>query len=162
MKSTIAIYNSHRTALDAVEVLKNRNYSVNQLSLIGQVKTVDDNKRIESVKMQKNESVSIGAALSTTLKVLSGAAVFAVPEFGYFFGAGAVKKVLAGFIIGLVGGEIVLILTAIGIKKDKVVKYSEHLNEGKFLLIAQGNEEEVENAKKILCNCGKYLELCVH
>jgi len=81
---------------------------------------------------------------------------------GFIFGAGAVVGALAGFDLGLVGGGIISILTAIGIKKDKVVKYSKHINEGNFLVIAQGNEAEVEKAKSILCNCGKYLELCIH
>lgn len=162
MKSTVGIYDLHKTALDAVEVLKIKGFPVNQLSLIGQAKIVNDNIRIKSKEPLKNAGVSIGVVLGTTLGVLSGAGLFAIPGLGFIFGAGAVVGALAGFDIGLIGGGIVSILTAIGIKKDKVIKYSEHLNEGKFIVIAQGNEAEVKKAKSILCKCGKHLELCIH
>lgn len=162
MKSTVGIYDSHETAINAVEVLKNKGFPVNQLSLMGQAKIVDDHMRVKSNEPIKNAGVSVGIILGSTLGILSGAGVFAIPGLGFIFGAGAVVGALAGFDIGLVGGGIVSILTTIGIKKDKVVKYSEHLNEGKFLVIAQGNEKEVEEAKRILCDCGKHLELCTY
>ncbi|MFA6923692.1 MAG: hypothetical protein WC223_05500 [Bacteroidales bacterium] len=162
MKSTVGVYDSHDTALDAIEVLKDRGYPINQLSLMGQASIVDDNMRIQSREPLKNAGVGAGVVLGSTLGVLSGAGVFAIPGLGFIFGAGAVVGALAGFDVGLIGGGIVSILTTLGIKKDKVIKYNEHLNEGKFLVIAQGNEEEVEKAKSILCDCGKHLELCIN
>jgi hypothetical protein len=160
MKLTVGIYDNHKLALEAIEVLKNKGFPVNQLSLIGQAKIIDDNIRVISNEPLKNAGIGIGVVLGTTLGVLSGVSVFAIPGFGFIYGAGAIIGAIAGFDVGLVGGGIVSLLTTIGIKKDKVVKYSEHLNEGKYLVIAQGDEEEVKKAKILLSECGKHLELC--
>jgi uncharacterized membrane protein len=162
VKSTVAIYNTHWTALHAVEVLKNKDYPVDQLSILGMAKIVDDLKKKKSKKQSKNTGMSAGIILGSTLGVLPGAGIFAVPGFGYIFGAGAVKKELADYVIGFAGQEIDSILTTVGIKKETVVKYSDHLKKGEFLVIAQGYEEEVENAMNILCNSGNHLELCIH
>ena len=162
MKSTVAIYDSHWTALYAVEMLKNKDYPVNQLSIMGMAKTAKDPKQVTSKKQLKNTSTSIGIVLGSTLGVLPGAGIFAVPGLGFIFGAGAIKKELAGYIVGLNGEGIVPILKTIGIKNDTIHRYITHIKEGKFLVIAQGHEEEVENAMNILSNSGNHLELTVY
>jgi len=160
MKSTVAIYDSHWTSLDAVEMLKSKSYPVNQLSIIGQAKIVDDHVKQKSKVTSKNTGG--GLILGSTLGVLPGAGIFAVPGFGYIFGAGAVKKELTGYVIGLIGDGIVSILEKIGIKEDKVNKYRKYLNEGNFLVIAQGSEEEIEKAKDILSRGGKNIEVSIN
>jgi uncharacterized membrane protein len=161
MESTVGIYESHKTALDAIEVLKNKGFPVKQLSLIGEAIIIDDQMHIKSNDSIKNAGVSAGVVLGTTIGVLSGVGIFAIPGLGFIFGAGAVVGALAGFDIGLVGGGIVSLLTLLGLKKDNVIKYKEHLDKGNFLVIAQGNEKEVEKANDILFECGKHLELCM-
>ncbi len=152
MKSTVAIYDSHWTALNAIEVLKNKNFPSNQLSIIGRAKIVKGLMRVKSKQALKNASESVSIVLGSTLGILSRAGVLAVPGYGFILGAGAVRKVLDGFDAGIGKEGLVSLLTTIGIKKDEVVKYSENLNEGKFLVIAQGNDKEINNAKNILCN----------
>jgi len=160
MKSTVAIYDSHWAALNAVEVLKNKSYPVNQLSVIGQAKIVDSDRQIRSKTLLNNKNVNIGIVLDATLAVLSQALIRPVPGLVYILGAGAIAEAIARFDTGLIGG-IVSILAVTGIKNGTVAKYSKLLNEGKYLVIAQGNEEDVEIAKNILCNCGKHIELCI-
>ena len=159
MKSTVAIYDSHWTSLDAVEMLKNKSYPVNQLSIMGQAKIIDLGHK-KSKKPLKNENG--GIVLGSTLGVLPGAGIFAVPGFGYVFGAGAIKKELAGYVIGLIGDGIVAIFEKIGIKKDRINKYSKYLKAGNFLVIAQGNEEEVRKAKDLLSKSGKNIEVSIN
>jgi hypothetical protein len=158
MKTTIGVYDSHKTALNAIEALKNKGFPVNQMSVIGKVKIVNDNLQVKSREPIKNAGIGIGVVLGSALGLLSGAGIFAVPGLGFIFGAGAVIGTIAG---GLVGGGIISLLSTIGIKKDKVVKYKEHLEEGKFLVIAQGNKNDLEDAKTTLHNCGEHLELCI-
>ncbi|MGD0711292.1 MAG: hypothetical protein ABR968_08910 [Bacteroidales bacterium] len=162
MKSTVAIYNSHWTSLDAVEMLKSKNYPVSQISIMGQAKIVDDHANQKSKKPLKDTSANGGIVLGSTMGVLPGVGIFNVPGFGYVFGAGAVRQMLDSFDAGTGKEGIVSILKTIGIKKDKVEKYSEQLNKGKFLVIAQGTEEDVEKAKNILCNGRKQHEFIVH
>jgi hypothetical protein len=51
------------------------------------------------------------------------------------------------------------LLAFLGITKDTVVKYEEHINEGKFLLIVHGEVEEIEKAELILHTEGTHLEI---
>lgn len=162
MKSIVGVYESHETALEAVVVLKDKGFPVNQISIIGQTKIVDDNLQVKSNVPIKNAGVGIGVVLGSTLGILSGAGIFAVPGLGFVFGAGAVIGAIAGLDIGLVGGGIISILTSLGIKNDNVVKYSERLNEGRFLVVAQGKKDDIEKAKTSLNSCGKHLELCIN
>jgi hypothetical protein len=160
MKSTVAIYDSHWTSLDAIERLKDNSYPINQLSIMGQAKIVDDPVNNKSKKPLKK--VHSGLILGSTLGVLPGVGIFSVPGFGYVFGAGAIKKELAGYVIGFIGDGIVSIFKKIGINNAKVDKYSKYLKEGNFLVIAQGNDEEVKKAKDILSKSGKNIEVSIN
>jgi hypothetical protein len=162
MKSTVAIYNSHLKALDAVRMLKNKSYPVNQVSILAQAKIVDNEKPIEMKESLKNIDVSVGVVLDSTLSVLSRARILKVPGLGFVLGAGAITAAIGHFYIGMAGVGLITILAEIGIKNDKVQTYSKHLKEGKFLVIAQGNEEEMGKAKNILCDCGEHIELCMY
>jgi hypothetical protein len=51
------------------------------------------------------------------------------------------------------------ILTTIGFPKDSVVKYEQHIVEGKFLVIINGTLEEIEKAEHILHTEGTHLEI---
>jgi hypothetical protein len=162
VKLTVGIYNSHETALDAIRVLKNKNYPVSKLSIIGKARIVVAGKQEKPEEAAENIKESAGEVLSSSLRVLSEAGVFAVSGFGFIFGAGAIRNSLAGFALGMAGAEIVTILNTIGIKKRKIIRYVEYLNEGKFLVIAQGNEVEACTAMNILSKYEKPFDLCVN
>ncbi len=162
MKSTVGIYETHDKALQAIKKLQTKGYPVNQLSIMGQAEIIDDHLRVKSREPMTNVGVSVGAVAGPILGVLTGAGVFAIPGFGFLFGAGALIGALAGFDFGLVGGGIVTLLTTLFTNKEKVVKYHEHLKEGKFLVVAQGTDEEVEHAHEILNAHAQHIELHIH
>ncbi len=162
MKSTVGVYDSHEKALEAIQELKNSGFPVKNLSVIGQAEIVEDHMRVKSREPINNIGISVGAVAGPVLGVLAGAGIFAIPGFGFLFGAGALLGALAGFDFGIVGGGIVSLLSTLFTNKDKVVKYHEHLKEGKFLVIAQGSAEEVENAKDIMEAHGQHIELDMH
>jgi len=161
MKSIVAIYDSHWTALDAVEVFKKIGYPVNQLSIIGQARVAKKYTSQKFVGPKKKEDTFCGIALDSTLRVLHGAGIFDVPGYGFIFGAGAVKKEIAGIVVGFAGDGLVSILSKVGLKKEKVKKYCEHIIAGRFLVVAQGNEMEIETAKNIHHKRGKHLKLYI-
>lgn len=162
MKSTVGVYDSHEAAFAAIKKLQASGFPVKKLSVIGQAEMVDDHLRVKSREPVTNLGVSVGAVAGPILGVLTGAGVFAIPGFGFLFGAGALIGALAGFDVGLVGGGIVTLLTTLFTNKEKVVKYEEHLKAGKFLVIAQGTEEEVEHANQVLHEHGGHIELHTH
>ena len=92
MKSTVAIYDSHWTSLDAVEMLKSKSYPVNQLSIMGQAKIADNPARKKSKKPLKK--VNEGIILGSTLGVLPGVGIFSVPDSGIFSEQELLKKSL--------------------------------------------------------------------
>jgi hypothetical protein len=159
MKSIVAIYDSHWNALDAVKILKNIGYPVSQLSMIGQVTVSKNNMLRKANRPRRNAGIFCGLVLDSALRVLQGAGIFDVPGCGFVFGAGALKKEIAGIVVGFDGDGMESILRKVGIKKETTKEYSKHLADGMFLVIAQGNEIEVEKAKNILYRCGKHLEL---
>ncbi len=162
MKSTIAIYDSHKKALEAIEELQNSGYPVTKLSLVGKADLIDDHIHVRSNDILKDAPVSIGVVLGSVLGVLSGVGILSIPGLGFLFGAGALVGAFAGFDIGLVGGGIISLLTTIGIQKDFAVKYHEHLKINRFLVIAQGNEDDVQKAKQIIHSHGKHIEMECH
>jgi uncharacterized membrane protein len=162
METKIGIYDSHRMALEAIEVLTNKGFPDKKLKLIGQADIVDDHIKVKSNEPLKNIGIAVGIVIGTILGLLSGMNYFPIPGFGFIFGTGALVGALIGFDLGLVAGGIVSLLITLFLQKDKIVKYREHLKEGKFLVFAEGTAEEIKKAKIILCGCGTNLELCLH
>lgn len=162
MKSTVGIYKTHEEAFEAVKALQKNGLSVKNLSIIGKADVVEDHLRVRSTDPAAAAGVSVGAIAGPILGVLTGVGIISIPGFGFLFGAGALVGALAGFDMGIVGGGIVTLLTTLFTNKEKVVRYHEHLNEGKFLVVAQGTEEEVDQAKGILSDHGQHIELHTH
>ena len=162
MKSTVAIFDSHWNALNAVAMLKNRSYPIDQVSLMGQARNVENYLNIKSVEPIKSGTTSVSTVIASTLGLIPGVSIFAIPGYGFVFGAGPVKKKLASFITGPdKGNGIESLLTKIGIENDKINEYKEYLETGKYLVIAHGNEAEVEKAQFILIKGLKHIELSV-
>ena len=162
MKSTVGIYETHEMALEAVKALQKEGFPANKLTVIGKAEIVEDHMKVKSTDPRTVAGVSIGVIAGPILGVLTGIGIISIPGFGFLFGAGALVGALAGFDFGLVGGGIVTLLTTLFTSKDKVVKYHEHLKEGKFLVIVQGSQEEVENASQILNSHGQHLGVDIH
>lgn len=159
MKKSISIFNSHDDALKALEELRESGVNMSKVSLIGHAEIVNDHVHIKSNKAIVAAPVAAGTVLGTTLGLLTGVGLFAIPGLGVLFGAGAIVGALAGFQIGVATGGIATILVDLGIKDDHVV-YEQHLKEGRFLLFYDGSEEEIEHVERIIE--GKHLGVRRH
>jgi hypothetical protein len=158
MKSQVAVYSTHENALNAVKALKNNNFPMNRVSILGKAEIIDDHLHVRSLDPLKNTPALLGVGTGTVLGLLSGVGAFAIPGFGFLYGAGALIGAIGGFDVGVVTGGIVTLLATIGIKKDKIVRCHEHLKEGKFLVIVNGTVTDIENAEHILHTEGSHLE----
>lgn len=159
MKKSVSIFNSHDEALKALEELRESGVNMSKASLIGHAEIVDDNVHIKSHKALVAAPIATGTVLGTTLGLLTGVGLFAIPGLGVLFGAGAIVGALAGFQIGVATGGIATILVDLGIKEDHVA-YEQHLKEGRFLLFYDGSEEEIEHVERIIE--GKHLGVKRH
>jgi hypothetical protein len=162
MKTTIGIYETHKKALKAVKELMESGFPVNKLSLIGKAEIIDDEIKVRPNEIVEEAPVSIGIVLGPVLGVLTGVGLFAIPGFGFLFGAGALVGAFAGFDLGLVGGGTISLLTTLGMKRAYAIKYHEHLKQNRFMVIAQGEKDEVQKAKEILDGYGNQMDLKCH
>ncbi|MNJ86391.1 hypothetical protein D3C87_38850 [compost metagenome] len=154
MKKSISIFDSHSEAVRALEALRESGVDMSKVSLVGQAEIVDDHVHIKSNKALVAAPVAIGTVLGTTLGVLTGVGLLAIPGLGVLFGAGAIVGALGGFQLGVVTGGVTSILVDMGVKDDHV-EYEQHLKEGRFLLLYDGTDQEIDHLELLLK--GKHL-----
>ena len=164
MNTAIGVYENHDMAVEAVIKLKDEGFPVSQLSIMGltEHEVVDAENHVLPQSPLKAPVLGTGIAVGTAVGILTGVGVFAIPGFGLLYGAGALVGAIAGFDFGLIGGGIATVLAAVGLKDGIEKKYHNLLAAGKFLVVAHGSKEETLNAKDLLHNHGKYMELAHH
>lgn len=164
MNATIGVYDNHDLALEAIQKLKDSGYPVSQISIMGLMETevVDNKMHVMPKSSIKKGGLETGAVLGTTLGVLTGIGMFAIPGVGFLYGAGALIGAIAGFDFGLIGGGIASALQTVGVKDEMAKKYHDDLVAGKYLVIAHGSEEHVNQAKTLLNEHGTHDELASH
>lgn len=150
MEAKIGVFETQEEALKAVKLLVEQGIDAKAMSLIGKAEIINDDLHVKSTKAMKNAPAYIGVGGGLVVGILTGIGVFAIPGFGFLYGAGAAIGAIAGFDVGLVGGGIATLLASLGINKDHVVVYHEHLNEGKFLLMLHGDASVIAKAESIL------------
>ncbi|HYV92921.1 MAG TPA: general stress protein [Chitinophagales bacterium] len=163
MTTAIGVYETHAQAVAAIHELKLANFPVRHVSVLGQadVKNPHSHADDDAITDQAGKGVGIGILAGSTLGILTGVGVFAIPGLGFLFGAGALVGALAGLDLGLIGGGIAGALS-IGMHKEHYEKYDRYLKEGKFLLIIHGSAKEIEHAQDILHQHGQHVELQSH
>ena len=161
-KSIVGVYNSHINAIEAVKALKEAGLSEKNISLIGKADVVDEKLHASSADKIKNAPVLIGIVLGPLLGLLAGASIVAIPGLGFIYGAGAVIGIIGGFDLGLIGGGIGTILMSLGINKEHIASYHEHLEKGRYLIIVHGNQVLIDKTEKILGSLDKHIELKSH
>ena len=164
MKAAIGVYDTHADAIDALKQLKDSGYPEKSLSLIGKADALEYQVVFRNTNLMNvaGAEVGISAVIGSTLGVLTGVGLFAIPGLGFLFGAGALVGAIAGFDFGLIGGGVISALTVTGIATADVEEYETHLKEGRFLVVAQGSPEEVQKAKDILHGHGRHAGLKTH
>lgn len=150
MKSQVAVYDSHDKAIDAIKKLEDAHFPIKQVSIVGKAEIVDDHMRIKTMDSIENAPLAIGAIAGPVVGMLTGLGIFAIPGFGFLYGAGAIIGAMAGLEIGALGGGILSLLVLLGVDEQEVVEYEENVVQGKFLVVVQGDAHDVEKAKHIL------------
>ncbi len=149
MKKNIAVFSSHDEAHQGLEALMNAGVDMKNVSIIGKAEIIDDQVKVKSNGAIIAAPTIAGTVIGTTIGLLTGIGLFAIPGLGVLFGAGAIVGAFAGFDAGIIAGGISSILVELGVKENRI-QYEEHIQEGKFLMIIEGSEAEIENAKAIL------------
>jgi hypothetical protein len=164
MNATIGIYDDHDMAVAAVQKLKDANFPISQLSIMGLTHNEDVDKKMHITEHNplKVSGVAAGTVVGTTLGILTGVGMFAIPGIGVLYGAGALVGAIAGFDFGLIGGGIASVLTSMGVKDSNAKKYHDALVAGKFIVVAHGSEKDVHTALDILHEHGTHSDIEKH
>jgi uncharacterized membrane protein len=151
----VAIFENHTQAEAAINELKKANFNIKQLSIVGRdYHTEEHVVGYYNTGDRMKKWGKAGAFWGGIWGLLVGAAFFWVPGIGPILVAGPFISMLVGALEGaaVVGGLSALGagLYSIGIPKNSVLDYETDLKAGKFVLIAHGTAEEIEDAREIL------------
>lgn len=153
--SVVGIFNSLGDAEDAVDSLGEGHFPIRQVSVVAQDLSTERQVHgyITTGDIAKT-GASAGAWMGGLFGVLLGAAFIWVPGFGPLVVAGPLAASLIGgvegAIAGAAGGGLLGVLFGWGISKEHILKYEEIVKGGKYLVIANGTEEQVRQAHAIL------------
>ena len=164
--SVVAVFDTHLEAEEAIKELQRANFDMKKLSIVGK-----DYHSEEHVIGYYNAGDRVaywgklGAFWGGLWGFLFGSAVFFVPGIGTVILGGPVVMWVVGALEGaaVVGGLTALgaALYGIGIPKNSILKYEESLRANKFLVIAHGTNNEVEQVRAIL-KTSRAVETNVH
>lgn len=157
MNAKVAVYKTHEEAVKAIRKLAEYKFPMNEVSLLGKSEMIDDHIHLRSMDPVKNTPALVGGGAGTVAGLLSELGVFAIPGFGFLYGAGALVGTIGGLDLGVLTGGLGTLLLSAGIRKDKVVEYEAHIKGGKFMIVVNGNEEDVLRAEEILKTQGTHL-----
>jgi hypothetical protein len=157
-QSVIGMYDSMSKAEEAVDKLDRGEFPIKQVSIV--VQHLHRERRVNgyvTVSDAGRTGAMTGAWLGGLLGLLTGVAFMWMPGFGPLIVAGHWASVLLtlvggvdGAVAGAAWGGVLGILIGVGVSKEHIIKYENHVKAVKYLLIAHGSGEEVERARNIL------------
>jgi len=155
----VAIYNTHTEAEAAIKKMQSLGLDMRRLSLLGKDYRTEDTvvgcyRSRDRTRYWENLNAFGGGAWD----ILSGVAFFYIPEMGPFLVGGP----LASSIIGSLEGAVAVRgLSAIGsglyitgVPKDSISRYERVMKAGKYLVVVQGTEEDMSEAKAVARTTG--------
>lgn len=177
MKATIGVYQDYHAAISAVKDLKAAGFSAKNVSIIGHAR--EDEESVAAAADDEDlslktpdvydkpvkvaaKTMGISVIVGPILGALAGIGLLAIPGLGMIVGAGALAGAVAGLDAGLIGGGLLSAIQIAGISNEHEKAYQEHLQAGRYLVIAQGSDEEVKKAHDLLQTNGQHMLLETH
>ncbi len=168
IKRGVGILADYQTTDKALRALKDIGYGMDDVSIIGQ-----DSENLNRSGQTGNDQVQdlqpddgnhaddgvatgvlSGGAVGGITGLLVGLGTLAIPGVGPIMLAGAaataIASTAAGGAIGAAAGGLVGGLVGLGIPEDRAKVYDKHLSQGKYLVIIDGTDSDIERAKPIL------------
>jgi uncharacterized membrane protein len=148
----------------ALNDLRSSNFPMDRVSILA--KDRDRSEQIDTSDMrdrshdrgdnESQEGAGIGAVAGTVLGGIGGLLVgleaLIIPGVGPFLAAGTIATTLAGAGIGAAAGSLIGALTGAGIPEEDARDYSRRIEEGSYLIMVEGTEDEINRAGSILRN----------
>jgi uncharacterized protein (TIGR02271 family) len=161
-KRAVGVFSTRQEAEHALHELSASGFNMNHVSVIA--RDAERNQTIEGADVKKqignkaDEGAGIGAlsggALGGLTGLLVGLGTLAIPGIGPVMLAGEVATTLAtalaGGAIGAASGGLIGGLVGLGIPEREARAYSDRVDQGDYLVIVDGDEDEVRRAEAIL------------
>lgn len=172
-KRAVGTFPTYSAAEIALNELKDSGFVMDRVSVVGRpvgrqdnIAGVDVSNRVTtpaeraSDETQAGEGAKTGAIAGVTFGgvagLLVGLGAVAIPGIGPVMMGGAlataVATTLSGGAIGAAAGGLVGGLAGLGIPDDRAKVYSDRVANGEYLVMVEGSEAEIHQAKLILSN----------
>jgi hypothetical protein len=151
--SVVAVYRHHSDAEEAVRTLEEGGIPIEKISIIGRdFQLREDVQGYYRPSDMAKEGAGFGAWVGGLFGMLMGFGLFLLPVAGPMIVLGPLAGLIAGAVSGAGLGALVSGLMALGIDKNKALRYQARLQAGEFLVTVAGTREEIEKARQILQN----------
>jgi hypothetical protein len=153
--SVVGVYEALDEAEEAVTGLGEQGFPISNVSIVARDLTSERSIRgFVSTGDVARQGAGIGGWIGGIFGVMVGAALVWVPGFGPLLVAGPLAAMIVGGIegaaVGLAGGGALGALIGWGVSRNHILKYEDHLQAGRYLVIAQGTAQDVATARDIL------------
>lgn len=157
--TVVAAYDSHAGAEAAITALHKAGIDMKQLSIIGKgFHTEEHAIGFYTMGDRIKQWGGNGAFLGSLWGMLFGTAFFFLPAIGPVVVMGPLVAWIVGALEGAaVGGSVGVFaaaLSSIGVPDDSIVKYELEVKAGRFLVLARGTADLVEQARGVLGTTG--------
>ncbi|PZV18911.1 MAG: signal transduction histidine kinase (STHK), LytS [Pseudanabaena sp.] len=168
-KRATGIFSNHNEAKVALHELRDSGFNMDQISIIGN--HIDRNSDMAGVRQSQHISdldnrvgegsatgAVSGGAVGGLTGLLVGLGLVAIPGIGPIMLAGAtattLATMLAGGAIGTAAGGLIGALVGLGIPKERAQIYSDRIDQGDYLVMVDGSEQEIQQAEAIFKRYG--------
>jgi uncharacterized protein (TIGR02271 family) len=156
--TVVGVFDTHEHARDAIAALKERGFSVEDISVLA-----PDKRTTQEVAHETGTQAGAGAATGALTGgvlggiggLLVGIGALAIPGVGPFIAAGALATTLGGAAIGAGVGAIAGALVGMGVPEEDATYYEGEAKAGKTLVTVRADGRYTE-AQRILREYGAY------
>lgn len=163
-KRATGTFSNHQQAESALGELRDSGFNMDQISIIGNNINHDSDmagaqqgEHLNDLDNRAGEGAAKGAASGGTVGgitgLLVGLGLVAIPGVGPVMLAGAAATALAttltGGAIGAATGGLLGGLVGLGIPKDRAKVYSDRVEQGDYLVMVDGSDQEIRQAEAI-------------
>lgn len=153
--ATVAVFQSHTLAEDAVKKLANEGIDMKSISIVGKDYHSEENPvGYYNAGDRARILGRYGALWGGLFGMLFSSLFIFIPVFGHLVILGPlaamVVSTVEGGVVGGAAGVLAGALSAIGVPKNSILRYETALKAGSFVVTVQGLPEQAEKARKIL------------
>ncbi|WP_026487422.1 general stress protein [Caldanaerobius polysaccharolyticus] len=151
MSKVIGVFNSKEQAEKAISSMREKGFKDNEISIVSKRENVQDNggeAGFDSIA----DGTTTGGVIGGIAGLLASAGAMAIPGVGPIVAMGPIAALLTG----AVGGGIAGGLIDMGIPAAESRRYEEEVKKGGILVIAQSDDNKVNDAANIMRANGAY------